>query len=68
MVFEALDRVRPADPAPLRDQLAAHATRMGFPEVPWELYFADPQNDSTSARDAVALETSIRELKALVRT
>ena len=66
VVFEALDRVRAADPE-LREQLAAHATRMGFPEVAWELYFADSNSDSTTARDAAALETSLRELKALVQ-
>lgn len=68
VVFEALDRVRPADPAPLREQLAAHATRMGFPEVGWELYFAQPQNAAVHAGDAGTLESSLSELKALVQT
>ncbi len=39
VVFEALARARNADAIPLREQLPAHATRMGFPEVNWPLYF-----------------------------
>ena len=39
VVFEALARVRSNDAVPLREQLPAHATRMGFPDVEWNLYF-----------------------------
>ena len=67
-MFEALGRTRPVDLTPLREQLAAHATRMGFPEVVWELYFAQPRNPAPYAHDAVDLESSIRELKALAQT
>jgi hypothetical protein len=47
VVFEALARVRSGDAISLREQLPAHATRMGFPEVEWQLYFAPSagQND-----------------------
>ncbi|HKV05616.1 MAG TPA: hypothetical protein VJO53_10980 [Candidatus Acidoferrales bacterium] len=41
IVFQALLRIRSRDPKGWRDQLAAQATRMGFPDVDWEMYFSD---------------------------
>jgi hypothetical protein len=38
VVFEALARVRNADKVPLRAQLTEHATRMGFPDIDWQIY------------------------------
>jgi len=47
VVFEALARAGRADPVTIREQLPAHATRMGFPDVNWTLYF-----DALSERHA----------------
>jgi hypothetical protein len=65
VVFEAIERVRIADPAPMREQLAAHATRMGFPDVDWRVYFVSVQNPKSFK--PTDLEQSIRQLKALVQ-
>jgi len=40
IVYEALSRMRTRGPAALREELPATATRMGFPDVDWHLYFA----------------------------
>ena len=40
IVYEALAGVRVFDILSLREQLPAQATRMGFPDVDWTLYFA----------------------------
>jgi hypothetical protein len=63
VVFEALARMRNADAIPLRQQLPAHATRMGFPDVDWPLYF-DPisQRHTTQNFD---LEELLRQLLQL---
>jgi hypothetical protein len=39
IVFDALRRVPDRDKRPLREQLPAIATRMGFPDIAWEDYF-----------------------------
>jgi hypothetical protein len=39
VVFEALLRTRSRDPAALRSEIPATATRMGFPDVEWGEYF-----------------------------
>lgn len=39
IVFDALKRVPDRDKRPLREQLPAVATRMGFPDIAWEDYF-----------------------------
>lgn len=64
VVFEALARVRNANLIPLREQLPAHATRMGFPDVDWPLYFtADSQQRAPQNFD---LRESLRKLQRLV--
>ncbi len=40
VVFEAIQRLSSSDPKLLREQLPAQATRMGFPDVSWDNYFA----------------------------
>lgn len=40
IVFEAIAKLPGRDVAELRRQLPAQATRMGFPDVRWETYFA----------------------------
>src|SRR5580700_4933818 len=42
VVFEAIQRLSSSDPKLLREQLPAQATRMGFPDVSWDNYFAPP--------------------------
>ena len=39
IVFDALRKVSERDNRPLREQLPAIATRMGFPDIAWEDYF-----------------------------
>jgi hypothetical protein len=40
VVYDALRGIRSRDAKARRDQLPAQATRMGFPDVDWSLYFA----------------------------
>lgn len=55
VVFDALTRVRNADLVPIRAQLAEHATRMGFPEIDWGIYFrptvAEPDDHKIDRRE-----------------
>ncbi len=55
IVFEALTKLPGRDAAELQRQLPAQATRMGFPDVDWEAYFA---NDSARGGNSVPEETS----------
>ena len=55
VVFEALTALPGRDATELREQLPAQATRMGFPDVNWENYFAWAAADS-------AIETLVAEL------
>jgi hypothetical protein len=59
VVFEALRGARAGESRPLREQLPTHATRMGFPDVDWGVYFeaVSPPQD---------IEKLVRELKELV--
>ena len=45
VVFEAIQRLSSSDPKLLQEQLPAQATRMGFPDVSWDNYFA-PQPEA----------------------
>ena len=40
IVYDALRRIHPGRPAALREELPGMATRMGFPDVDWQRYFA----------------------------
>jgi len=60
VVFESLTRLPGRQAAELREQLPAQATRMGFPDVNWQMYFGANADDS-------ALETLIAELLAATR-
>jgi|YelNatPaOPRAMG01_1025707.scaffolds.fasta_scaffold33340_4 hypothetical protein len=51
-IFNALDAVPGDSPATLRQLLPAKLTRMGFPDVEWEEFFAPP---SLSRRESMAL-------------
>ena len=65
VVFEALARLPGRDGAELRRQLPAQATRMGFPDVQWETYFASETWDVAKSDDAHRreLEMMIRQLR-----
>jgi hypothetical protein len=66
VVFDALVRLPGRDAAELRSQLPAQTTRMGFPDVEWETYFAGaPPHDANSAGDERhELETLIAKLRS----
>jgi len=55
VVFEALTLLPGRNPAELREQLPAQATRMGFPDVNWDHYFA-------TTTDNAAIETLASQL------
>jgi hypothetical protein len=57
VVFEALTLLPGHHATELREQLPAQATRMGFPDVNWEEYFAVATDDS-------AIESLVAELLA----
>jgi hypothetical protein len=40
VIFDALERSRSAKASPLQEQLRAHATRMGFPDIDWNTFLA----------------------------
>jgi len=40
IVYEALQRAGARDGAGIQERLPGHATRVGFPDVNWQLYFA----------------------------
>jgi hypothetical protein len=60
VVFEALTLLPGRQASDLREQLPAQATRMGFPDVNWQNYFAAPGDDS-------AIETLVAQLLATSR-
>jgi hypothetical protein len=66
IVFEALARLPGRDVAELQSQLPAQATRMGFPDVSWETYFAAraPRDAQPEAARRADLETLITQLLA----
>ena len=41
-IFEALVRLERVPASSLRERLPAEATRMGFPDIHWEMYFEEP--------------------------
>jgi hypothetical protein len=57
VIFDALQKSRPARTSSLHDQLRAHATRMGFPDIDWDAFFA-PGEESQE------IEASVSRLKA----
>lgn len=61
IVFEALARLPGRDVAELQRQLPAQATRMGFPDVCWETYFA-----ARATRDAQPADERRADLETLI--
>ena len=66
VVFEALARLAGRDAAELRRQLPAQATRMGFPDVCWETYFAGSTPQEAQTADDLGLD--LKQLMAKLRT
>jgi hypothetical protein len=66
VVFEAVARLPGRSAADLRHQLPAQATRMGFPDVCWETYFASstPRRAQTSDERRIDLQTLIAKLRS----
>lgn len=56
VVYECLQMAQGHSRARLREEMAAEATRMGHPEVDWDVYFQLPESD-------VNLSELIRRLK-----
>jgi hypothetical protein len=55
--YEAFTAVRAPENLTLREQLPAQATRMGFPDVDWALYFAAGAGEDGEL-EALAVENS----------
>lgn len=69
IVFEALAKLPGRDGVELRRQLPAQATRMGFPDVHWELYFtneslnASPSSTKSTEMNGPATEALLSRLR-----
>jgi hypothetical protein len=61
VIFDALQRSRSAKTSPLQEQLRAHATRMGFPDIDWDAFLA-PGEESQE------IEQSVSRLKATIQS
>jgi hypothetical protein len=49
LVYAAIQRLASRDPKALREQLPAQATRMGFPDIDWQIYFDSTPTQATAA-------------------
>ncbi len=69
IVFEAVAKLPGRDAAQLRRQLPAQATRMGFPDVPWDTYFVSSTSPSIEGakENSPNIETLIARLRAASR-
>lgn len=63
LVYAAIRRFRCPGPRILREQLAAEATRMGFPDIDWHTYFST-RGQHSAARSANQI---LGQVKRLVR-
>ena len=61
VIFDALQRSRSAKASPLQEELRAHATRMGFPDIDWDAFLA-PGEESQE------IEQSVSRLKATIQS
>jgi hypothetical protein len=59
VIFDALQKSRPVRTSSLHEQLRAHATRMGFPDIDWDAFLA-PGEESQE------IEASVSRLKASI--
>jgi hypothetical protein len=64
LVYAAIERLAPHDPKGLRDQLPAQATRMGFPDIDWQVYFS--ANEKAGA--APGVDPIARQVTRLVES
>jgi hypothetical protein len=65
IVFQALLRLGDASAKSLREQLPAEATRMGFPDIDWNVYWATSINES--ARNKPLAERILELVAELAR-
>ena len=63
IIFEALLRISSVGGRSLREQLAAQATRMGFPDINWSDYFLEPAGPTAGELKQSVMEL-VSELKA----
>ncbi len=63
LVYAAIQRLGSRDPQTLREQLPAQATRMGFPDIDWQLYF--PGAEKPLARPSA--DRLVRQINRMIR-
>ena len=54
LVYAAIERLGTRDSATLRHELPAQATRMGFPDIDWQIYFESVQAKAAPAFAEIA--------------
>ncbi len=62
LVYAAIQRLASRDPKTLREQLPAQATRMGFPDIDWQMYF--PGAEKPLARPSA--DQLVRQINRLI--
>ena len=62
LVYAAIERLSLRDPAMLREELPAQATRMGFPDIDLRPYFS-PEGARTPASSAGEIELLLQGIK-----
>ncbi len=63
LVYAAIERLGSRDPQTLREQLPAQATRMGFPDIDWQMYF--PGAEKPLARPSA--DQLVRQINRMIR-
>jgi len=63
LVYAAIQRLGSRDPQTLREQLPAQATRMGFPDIDWQMYF--PGAEKPLARPSA--DRLVRQINRMIR-
>lgn len=53
VIFEALVRLRGVPAGALRDQLPPEVTRMGFPDIDWNVFFSNSAELQTSVNKLI---------------
>jgi hypothetical protein len=64
LVYAAIERLASRDPKALPEQLPAQATRMGFPDIDWQTYFA--VTEKRLARPSA--DHVMRQVKRLIKS
>jgi hypothetical protein len=61
IVYQTLRKARANGAVSLRTELPAHATRLGFPDVDWQSYFAGPREARHHDVDRLIGELKLRK-------